>query len=531
MDWIIFTGTNIHRVRKGTKIKLANGLHLCVTVMKETTGTSSRLKAKHLQETSSMSLLIRWFIAAVVGLRRSLVVTTLLLVFLALGAEAQPSSTGTLAQVTPAERRAVVDSIGKLLERGYVFPDVALRSGEAIRKQLDAKAYDTIHDARAFAERLTADLQAINHDKHMRVVVRPASTQPDAPGDPVADRIREQQRMNESNYGFQRVERFEGNVGYLDLRGFFEGNAGRERGVAAMALLSSSDAVVIDLRRNGGGSPEMVRFLASYFFDKPTHINSIYNRMSNTTRDFWTLDEVPGKRMTDVPLFILTSDYTFSGAEEFAYDMQTQRRATIVGDTTGGGANPGGVAPVNDRFGIFIPTGRAINPVTKTNWEGVGVRPEIVVTSEHAFDSVLALARAAAEEHRTNTTQRLHAVSDSVMRGISTALKLTAQHRNAEAARVISDALQYGISNGALDEDMVNQMGYDRLISGQTDIAIAIFTVNVKAFPASANVYDSLGEAYLKQGDTVQGVANYRKSFELDPANENARKIIEKIGD
>jgi C-terminal processing protease CtpA/Prc len=206
-----------------------------------------------------------------------------------------------------------------------------------------------------------------------------------------------EKRFRLSNYGFQKLEHFEHNIGYLDLRGFVPEHLGRETAIGAMKFLANSDAIIIDLRKNGGGDPKMVQLICSYFFDKKIHLNSLYWRHTDRTVEYWTLDEVEGKRMPDVPLFILTSNRTFSGAEEFCYNMQTRERATLIGETTGGGANPGGTFNINDQFSIFIPTGRAINPVTKTNWEGVGVKPDIKIDADKALDRALEEAKKAAE--------------------------------------------------------------------------------------------------------------------------------------
>ena len=159
-----------------------------------------------------------------------------------------------------------------------------------------------------------------------------------------------------------------------------------------MNFLANADAIIFDMRQNGGGHPGLIQYICSYLFDAPTHLNSLYWRQGDRTEEFWTLDDVPGPKMPDVPVFVLTSSYTFSGAEEFSYNLQTRERATLVGETTGGGANPGGRMPVNQRFGIFIPTGRAINPITGTNWEGIGVVPDIAVDADEAYDTALAMA-------------------------------------------------------------------------------------------------------------------------------------------
>ena len=161
----------------------------------------------------------------------------------------------------------------------------------------------------------------------------------------------------------------------------------REALASAMRKVADTRALIIDLRRHRGGSPDTVAFASSYLFgDTPVHLNSIYRRTDDSTADFHTDPGVPGPRFgPDKPVFVLTGAPTFSAGEEFAYDLQTQKRATLIGETTGGGANPGAVHPLPLGLTIFVSNGRAINPVTGTNWEGVGVKPEIAVPVAEAF--------------------------------------------------------------------------------------------------------------------------------------------------
>lgn len=189
------------------------------------------------------------------------------------------------------------------------------------------------------------------------------------------------------NAGFEQVERLSGNVGYLEIRAFLDTADVRDVAATAFSFLGNTDALIIDLRRNGGGSPHSVAQVSSYLFgSEPVHLNSLYWRPANRTDDFYTSRVVPGTRYgADRPIYVLTSRSTFSGAEEFAYNWQTRKRATIVGDTTGGGAHPGGPRRVTDHFAVWVPSGRAINPITKTNWERVGVRPDIAVASDRAL--------------------------------------------------------------------------------------------------------------------------------------------------
>lgn len=434
-----------------------------------------------------------------------------------------------MGPVTADERQEVVARIVTLLEERYVFPEIGIESGRKLRAELDRGAFDAMTDPKEFATALTTTLQGVNHDKHMRVVVKQAQAVREDLGDPIAQHMRQRQQAEEANFGFNRIERMDGNIGYLDLRGFAPAGVARETAVAAMRMLAGADAIVIDLRKNGGGSPDMVQLLCSYFFDTPTHLNSLYWREGDRTQEFWTMADVPGPRLVDVPVFVVTSGRTFSGAEEFCYNMQTRKRATLVGEVTGGGANPGGVFAANERFGIFVPTGRAINPITKTNWEGTGVTPDISVAAENALDSALALARVAAEEYRRGEVDASRVAREALARELTRAEELFASGQGEEGTRVVASALESARAKGLVEEGIINWLGYDYLGRKALPMAIAVLEYNAKAYPASGNVHDSLGEALLASGDRSRGLASYRRSLELDPRNTNAKAIIEKL--
>jgi C-terminal processing protease CtpA/Prc len=195
------------------------------------------------------------------------------------------------------------------------------------------------------------------------------------------------------NYGFETVERMQGNIGYLDLRMFAGLELGGETAAAALTFLANTDALIIDLRNNGGGQPEMIAFITSYLFDEPTHINDIYERKSDTTRQFWTSAFVPGRRFGGrKPVYILTSKSTFSGGEEFAYNLKALKRAAVIGETTGGGAHPVRSYRASAHLSIGVPFARAINPVTKTDWEGIGVVPDISLPADQSLGRAYVMA-------------------------------------------------------------------------------------------------------------------------------------------
>jgi len=299
------------------------------------------------------------------------------------------------------EREAVVLRVRDLLADRYVYPDVGEASGEDLVERLRAGEFDDAVYPGPFAARLTAALQGVSHDKHLRVMVRPPERARLERDDPAAARADAAARARARNYGFEKVEHLDGNIGYVDMRYFDGSPEAKPTAAAAMNFLANADAIIFDMRRNGGGSPEMIRYVSSWFFGERTHLNSLYWRAGERTEEFWTYDEIPGVKRPDVPLFVLTSSRTFSGAEEFSYNMRTQERATLIGEVTGGGANPGGTVPIDDRFEVFIPMGAAVNPITGTNWEGVGVTPHIEVPADEALDVAIQKAREAAERYRS----------------------------------------------------------------------------------------------------------------------------------
>jgi len=308
---------------------------------------------------------------------------------------AQQPNTPPDMTIDAATRTQVIESLLKDFNEAYVFPEVAKKIEADVRGRVKNKEYDTLMSAREFAQKLTNDLQSVSRDKHIRVrfsknviPVRKDREEPTA-----AERAEGENYMRRINFGFEKIERLQGNIGYVDLRGFMDPKTGAETVQAAMNFLANTDALIFDLRQNGGGDPEMVALISSYLFgDKPVHLNSLYWRKGDRTEDFFTKPNLANKKFGDKDIYVLTSNRTFSGAEEFSYNLKNLKRATIIGETTGGGANPGGMFRLAEHFGVFIPTGRAVSPITKTNWEGTGVEPDIKAPKEQALKIAYLLA-------------------------------------------------------------------------------------------------------------------------------------------
>lgn len=270
----------------------------------------------------------------------------------------------------------------------YIFPDVAEKICNGLQKHLDDGDYNGMDEGEFFAYALTAHMQEVCHDEHVWVKWH---SEPLPDGEEVLrlskkwmDEQHIQAKLN--NYGFYKVERMAGNVGYLDIRYFHRPSWGGDVAVAAMTFLANMGAIIIDLRKCLGGYPGMISLISSYLIsEESVQLGSIYWQDDGTTQQYWTLPYVPGQRLDDKPLYILVSKETFSGAEGFAYDMQARKRGIIIGEQTDGGAHPGSSYRLNEHFEAFIPIGYLTHPITKQNWEGLGIIPDVLTSSEQAL--------------------------------------------------------------------------------------------------------------------------------------------------
>ena len=289
-------------------------------------------------------------------------------------------------QIDAAGRGRVIDGAISNLNEYFVFPETAKKMEAALREHQKKGDYDGITDAEALAERITKDLREVSHDKHLGVNFVPKAPPQGQPARTPEGDARMRAQLERDNCFFEKAERLPPNVGYLKFNAFPDPAVCGATATAAMNFLGNVDAIIFDLRDNGGGDPKMIALLSSYLFSEPTHLNDLYNRTENSTTQYWTLPYVPGKRLTGKPVFVLTSKRTFSGAEEFSYNLKNLKRATIIGETTGGGAHPVSGHRIDDHFMIGVPFARAINPISKTNWEGAGVEPDVKVPAAQALE-------------------------------------------------------------------------------------------------------------------------------------------------
>jgi Peptidase family S41/N-terminal domain of Peptidase_S41 in eukaryotic IRBP len=309
----------------------------------------------------------------------------------------------------PLSSREIVVKALELLRENYVFPEQAGPVATAIEARLAAGEYDNLDDA-TLAELLTSHLQEASGDKHLRVRLgavpgqrerargpggpeRDTDDRPQTPAERDARWLRRRQQGRLDNFGIHRVERLDGNIGYLDLRRVPVPDSAGAAITAAMELVAGTYALIIDLRRNGGGSPEGVVLWCSYLIEEPpTRLSDIFRADTAETTQFWSYAYLPGGRYTARPVYVLTSGHTFSGGEDLCYTLQALGRAEVIGEATGGGAHPTRPFRISETVHIGIPFARSINPVTGTNWQGTGVIPDTPVPADEARDVAYAKA-------------------------------------------------------------------------------------------------------------------------------------------
>ena len=321
---------------------------------------------------------------------------------------AQPGANQADMPMDAKAKTETIAALAKGLREAYVFPDV----GQKVAAMLDVRnakgEYDSIAGAKAFVDLITKQMLDATEDRHLRLIYsaqRLPSVPVVKPGVAPPLSARELAQLRVGNFEFEKVERLSGNLGYLKLNAFVDAEHGGSVAAGAMAFLANTDALVIDLRQNGGGEPSMVTLMASYFFSGTVHLNDLAYRLEGS-RDYdvtqvWTSPYVPGERYLDRKVYILTSGRTFSAAEEFTYDLQALKRAIVVGERTAGGANPGGPYRLGDHFYAAMPRGHSINAVTTTNWEGKGIKPDVEASEADALKTARRLALLDLLEHTT----------------------------------------------------------------------------------------------------------------------------------
>ncbi len=302
----------------------------------------------------------------------------------------------SLANTDSDGKQAVVIRVAELLESRYVDVKKGRELARQIRRDATARRWHEIPDDEEFAKTVTARLRELSRDGHLSLDYSAKALAPDADSAEQAFSTDEFEKWYGVgvNHGFEEVRRLEGNIGYLNLTVFAPPSMGADLAVAAMSLLAQSDALIVDLRRNGGGDGAMGKLLAGYLLDAPREMSGKYDRPSDKLTRSFSAGWVPGRRFgADKPVYLLTSKRTFSAAEAFAYDLQALGRAVVVGEPSGGGAHPFAYRRAGTHFVLSLPEGRSVNPITGKDWEGVGVQPDVVIPEAQALEKALELAR------------------------------------------------------------------------------------------------------------------------------------------
>ncbi len=284
----------------------------------------------------------------------------------------------------------IIDAALARILAEYIDEDKAIQTADFVRDRLAAGLYEALR-AETLCELLTVDLQQVTSDKHLRLLW---SDEPQEVGGAEEDEEFFADLARSENQGIRRVERLIDDIGYIGTTLVAEPADAAMMISAAMTLVANTRALILDLRENRGGSTYGMAYWCSYFFPEgeSVHLTDVYRRTTGQTQQFWTLPYVPGQRYLDRPVYVLTGPVTFSGAEDLAYNLKVRNRATLVGESTRGGAHPTGYYPLTEHITVTVPYARSINPVTGGDWEGVGVAPDLAVPADKALDVAYQLA-------------------------------------------------------------------------------------------------------------------------------------------
>ena len=333
----------------------------------------------------------------------------------------QSGQRATEHRLTQPERTEVINTLLKWMESDYILPDVAEKMVKAVREHQARHEYESITDGDKLAKTLTNDLQAVSHDHHLGVDYSAEPVPEGHMDQPSAEDIRKFRLAGERrNFEYRKVESLDGDIGLLQIDGFYPDDYTRDTLAGAAGFLLHTEAVILDFRENHGGMD--ILQLESYFFKEPTHVSDSYNRAENRTQQFWTMPVVPGPSLADKDLYILTSHDTFSAPEAVAFQLQALGRAKIVGEVTGGGAHGTKPYRLSAHFIASIPFNRGFDPITHGDYEGVGVKPDVQVPADKALLTAHILALRGILARTTDEPMR-KADLEKLIGGLETKLK------------------------------------------------------------------------------------------------------------
>ncbi|MNX12164.1 carboxy-terminal protease [compost metagenome] len=405
-------------------------------------------------------------------------------------------------------KKETISKIDLLLQEHYVFPDKAELIVRHLNKSLKEGKFKKQELLDSFAVALTKEIRVVNGDKHLGVwpAFVPVKEHENSSDDYQLYLKKYIDTRKQAN-GFKEVKVIDGNIGYLNID-FFLAETNKTID-AYMSLLANTDAIIIDLQNNGGGNPKTVNYLCSYFLESNLLINTLYFREGNRKDEVIT-HEVNGKKRIDVPLFIITGPKAFSGAEEFSYNMQSQKRAVLVGEATGGAANPGDVFKINSDLEIFIPVGAGVNPVTKTNWEGIGVLPEIKTSAENAYSKTVELANQAAGIYRNKKAAESKKLYDE----LEAIAKQRGQSDFEKMEQQITEIFKKGIDLDLFTEGDINFFGSQNSKKNPI-MAEFILKSNTVLYSKSPMAYLAYGDMLELNGKKNLALSNFEKSIAL----------------
>jgi hypothetical protein len=425
-----------------------------------------------------------------------------------------------------AYKNGVLQKITGLLESQYVLADKAKSFADEFKAKCASGAYDPYTAAKKFAEKVTADLIAITHDKHLNFRVMVPSDVGEKASGSLHHPVRYFRLRAKENTGFYRLEWIEPRIGYVDLRRFYSFDQAKDMAVASMKFLANAQAIIIDVRENGGGSGD---FLSSYFLPYPTQLSGSFSRQTDSLTESWTRRDIGMEPRLDVPLFILTGPNTFSASESFAYDMQSRKRAILIGEPTKGGAHSVDVFGIDDQFEFYISTERSISPVTGGNWEGTGVIPDIRVPAASAVAAAVIEAKKAAEAYGRGQDAGLKKAVEEMQALADNAAGLYREGKDQAADAALDSLFKIARRAGMISEFFINVFAYTFQSPQDEQMGFAILKKSIEFFPESFTAYELLASVYSSKGNKELALRYFRKVLELDPGNRNAVCMIKKL--